>query len=213
MSQLKSAFYQQRSNNVLYEEAVMLQQKLTILESEVSLLRLELSAKDQTIKNLEKKQHIDPLTGAFNKLVFEEELPKIQAAIASGKLSNFSLVFLDINLFHSLQEERNHLWGDEALKILAATISATIRDSDWLIRYGGDEFVLLLPNTDAQLAQEIARRIDETLGRQDITVPEYRGNISIMYGIASTPETPFDELLATADKRLKQKKVNRGIHR
>ena len=100
----------------------------------------------------------DPLTGLGNRRTLDETL-KHQFAIRQRYDTGFSLAIFDIDLFKSVNDEHGHLHGDRVLQSVARVIDRCIRESDTVIRYGGEEFVVILPEIDLQDACIFADRL------------------------------------------------------
>ena len=108
----------------------------------------------------------DLLTGAFTRRSGEEYLD-LQYRIASRTGAPMSLLFMDVDKFKSVNDEFGHEQGDMVLKQVAKGLQACLRRSDQLIRWGGEEFVILLPNTDVEHVLPILNRLSElTLGNR-----------------------------------------------
>ncbi len=152
----------------------------------------------------EKLAIIDPLTGLFNRRYSDAQ---IQAEIARARRQKqpFTVLFLDLNDFKGINDWYGHAAGDQALRDFAARIRKEIRTSDVPVRYGGDEFVLLLPNCGAQCVPDLLARL------KDPTV-EYEGQMipmSFSAGWAEwRPGDTADELVRRADQALYTEKGN-----
>lgn len=101
---------------------------------------------------------LDDLTGLGNRASYEKSLQR-EIDLAQRQQSSLSLIILDIDNFKAINDAYGHSSGDRALKSLAETISQTMRRSDMAFRFGGEEFVLLLSNTDAEAAAIVAERL------------------------------------------------------
>lgn len=101
---------------------------------------------------------LDDLTGLGNRAAYEKSLQR-EIELAQRQQSELSLIILDIDNFKAINDAYGHSSGDRALKALAETISQTMRRSDMAFRFGGEEFVLLLSNTDAEAAAIVAERL------------------------------------------------------
>lgn len=113
----------------------------------------------------------DPLTGAFSRRSGEETLD-LQFTIARRSNAPLSLAFIDLDHFKRINDSFGHEAGDSVLKTAASTIAGHLRRGDMLVRWGGEEFVLILPNTDRQQASvAVARLRQGGLGRRPDGAP------------------------------------------
>jgi len=144
---------------------------------------------------------LDPLTGAYNRRylyeVGQKEIEKIQRY---GR--KFSLVFMDIDDFKAINDQYGHLSGDTVLKTLAQKLQVFIRKSDYVFRFGGEEFLIILHRADSKKALKIAERIRQEVAKEPIKT--YDGKtifITLSIGIATVNETIKDihELINKAD--------------
>ncbi len=114
-----------------------------------------------------KQAKCDALTGLANRRVFEERLgPLIGSARRHGH--PLTLVSMDLDHFKQVNDNLGHATGDEVLKKVANTFSSMIRSSDILVRMGGDEFMLVLPDTDLNSAKVLAERLCKAVDNLDI---------------------------------------------
>jgi diguanylate cyclase (GGDEF)-like protein len=146
----------------------------------------------------------DPLTGFYNHRFVHERLGE-EVVRAQRARRPLSLLMLDLDDFKLVNDTFGHLFGDRVLMWTAELIRSTLRGSDIPARYGGDEFAIILPETDHDEARRAAERILEAF-RSRAFVGEQRGPvpISASIGVATYPEhgrTPTD-LIAAADKAL-----------
>lgn len=157
--------------------------------------RLQAALQEQAIR--------DGLTGLYNRRYLDETLER-EAARARREGSPLSLVMIDIDHFKRVNDTFGHQLGDEALRQLAATLAADVRIEDVACRYGGEEFLILLPNMPLSAA---AARAEAWRRKVEGLVVRHDGNdvrISISVGVAACPEhgsTP-DELTRCADQAL-----------
>lgn len=128
----------------------------------------------------------DALTGAYSRAVLQHRLQE-EAERARRYGEDFSILFLDLDHFKSINDAFGHARGDQLLIGFVESLRSMIRSSDILIRYGGDEFILLLPNTDMEQAMLMAQRLLD-----DILKIRYPGNpplsLSLSIGVASFPQ-------------------------
>lgn len=152
----------------------------------------------------------DSLTGLFNRRYFDNRLfEEIQRAIRYETF--FSLAIFDIDDFKLFNDTEGHLAGDEILKALADISRDSIRSIDILSRIGGEEFAIIMPQTDTEeaylVAERLRRNIKELIPMSWKKFP--RRNITVSIGIASYPKDGKDarELIKAADRSLYRAKV------
>jgi len=115
-------------------------------------------------KNYETTRHItdlsmrDELTGLLNRRAIEQVLRKEESFFAKDAVE-YAIVMMDIDRFKSINDIYGHNFGDSALKSLAACIQKHIRAKDYAFRFGGDEFLLVLPNVDHATVTQVCERI------------------------------------------------------
>ncbi|OJV65686.1 MAG: hypothetical protein BGO41_07575 [Clostridiales bacterium 38-18] len=162
---------------------------------------VEYEAKKRTAQLADKVEYIkeksqkDPLTKAYNR---NGILNEMNGLINDSSVKIFSIALFDIDFFKAINDTKGHIIGDECLKFLSYTFMTHNRKTDILGRYGGDEFILLMPHINAPAAIEICDRL-----RKEIVVKS-SPKFSISMGIASYPYDgrSFNELLENADKSL-----------
>src|SRR5437764_6735854 len=138
----------------------------------------------QVRARLEHQAQTDSLTGLYNHRAFHERLRE-ELQRASRSHESVALLMLDIDDFKRVNDVYGHGTGDEVLRSLAATLRGMVRQSDVVCRLGGEEFGIILPACDAELARGLADRITDTLSTFDF---EAAGRITISVGLAHGPE-------------------------
>ncbi len=157
---------------------------------------------------LKREASHDPLTRLNNRRLF---LSRIQQEIARAQAANgaFSVVFLDVDDLKLVNDTYGHLAGDALLREVANALTDAVRGEDVVARYGGDEFVVLLPATPRAAATVVAQRIADGIARHRFMAGrELRKIPGVSLGLATFPDdgqTP-DELLAVADVTLYEQK-------
>jgi diguanylate cyclase (GGDEF)-like protein len=154
------------------------------------------------LKNLHRNAVTDPLTGLYNRRLFNENFDK-ELNRARRYAHPLSLVMLDLHRFKEVNDKHGHPRGDDVLRAAATTLKKALRTSDSAFRIGGDEFALLLPQTDSSQASALSRRIGvvftEILAPLDLTI-----SVSMDHGVATYPQDgdQRDQLIRIADERL-----------
>jgi diguanylate cyclase (GGDEF)-like protein len=156
-------------------------------------------------EEVELRSQLDSLTGVYNHGNFLKLL-QVQADCAASERQPLSLIMLDIDHFKQYNDSYGHLVGDEVLTTLCWTMKQHIKATDFIGRWGGEEFVISLPNATAMQAQQIALRVRDTMltltvrSQEQKTIPVP----TISQGIAVFPNEANNtvELIHLADKRL-----------
>jgi len=165
----------------------------------------------RTIRELEASRHAlveqastDPLTHLRNRRSFYEQGTQ-QVASARRYRSELSVLLLDIDHFKRVNDRHGHQAGDEVLVRIAALLSVVVRDGDVVARVGGEEFAVLLPETNRLGAAVLAERIRAQIAKEEIHTGGARIPVTTSVGVATfgtDHADTFDEFLAVADKRL-----------
>ena len=154
-------------------------------------------------EDLRQLAQIDPLTGIGNRRFLLERAEHEQLR-AERFGSPLSVLLLDIDHFKQINDRHGHAAGDETIRKVALACVDSVREIDVVGRYGGEEFVIVLPGTDLEGARELAERLRATISR--ITVPGSDGNsfeLTASVGVATYgPGDELEHLLAAADAAL-----------
>jgi two-component system, cell cycle response regulator len=147
----------------------------------------------------EKKAMIDYLTGLYNKRYYEDTMDR-EINQARRYKRNFSIILFDIDNFKLINDNFGHSMGDEVLKILSDLLKVNVRKEDTLCRVGGEEFIIVLPDTASEGARNVAEKI--RIAFNDETLNENK--LSLSGGIASYPNDGNNkyELFDCADKAM-----------
>lgn len=179
------------------------------LQNELKLTLEELQDKNQQLESavtqLEEQAATDPLTGLANRRHVQEVLDRSFAETQRYN-TDMACMMIDLDSFKQLNDTLGHQMGDKVLEMTAKVLTANCRRSDMAGRYGGDEFVLLLPHTEPELARQVALRIQEQFNQaSDQLLNEKRNGLSMSVGIScasmSQPANA-DQLVALADAAL-----------
>jgi diguanylate cyclase (GGDEF)-like protein len=162
------------------------------------------------LRNLAIAEHraaTDALTGLANSRSVRENLKRM-AAHAGRTLTPLAVVIFDLDRFKKVNDTFGHGKGDEVLAAVAAVASDTVRDSDLVGRYGGEEFLVLLPDTGREGAMKVAEKL--RLAISEMGVPGMDWRITSSFGVAVLPDDAREpeELLRVADRALYLAKTN-----
>ena len=153
----------------------------------------------------------DSMTGLYN---FRHFLEALRQEIDKAKryAEPLSCIMLDIDNFKNVNDNYGHQVGDMVLKELARSVSISVRSSDIPARYGGDEFVIVLPKTDKNLSLKLAQRLMRLFSGKEIRIAGNNGQsvkVTLSIGIAAFPDdtTDMDELMKMADDALYRAKT------
>ncbi|OGB21564.1 MAG: hypothetical protein A3I66_00335 [Burkholderiales bacterium RIFCSPLOWO2_02_FULL_57_36] len=167
----------------------------------------ELEARHQELAELSKQLHeaaiTDPLTGAHNRRYFLDTIARMDNE-ARRYNTHVSIMMLDIDFFKRVNDTHGHAIGDKVLKEITRVCRESLRGSDVFARFGGEEFVFALSNTDLQEAALVAGRLRENIA--DMIVPIENGSLQVTasIGVSScgSPGIPMSEAIKHADEAL-----------
>lgn len=152
----------------------------------------------------------DALTGLANRAYFEKLFNQEFENTKRFK-RNLSLIMLDADKFKSINDHYGHMAGDIVLQRLASILNQTVRHEDIVSRYGGDEFVLILPKTNIDAAMEIAERIRLAVEENTLTMDNLDIQFTTSIGVVQySNESNSSELLKKADKAMYRSKHSGG---
>jgi len=159
------------------------------VESELVLLENLLSILVYPLRNaLQHKKamllaYCDSLTGIRNRSTFEESFDR-ELHLAQRHQQDLTLLVIDIDHFKQVNDQHGHALGDEVIIEVANRIQASIRTTDMLFRYGGEEFVVLLTNSDCEASYDIAERILQSVREIEVQLAGQSLDISVSIGLA-----------------------------
>jgi diguanylate cyclase (GGDEF)-like protein len=173
-----------------------------------NFLRVPILMEYEELKKLQVNAATDSLTGLYNRRLFEEYFDK-ELNRARRYSQHVALVIMDLHRFKEVNDRFGHPKGDQALQLAASTLRKSLRTSDYAFRIGGDEFALLLPQSDPEQAGALGRRVravyEAAIQPLRLDVP-----LSLDYGVAVYPEDGDQKevLIRVADERLYQQKLS-----
>ncbi len=154
----------------------------------------------EVLEVLEHRSVTDPLTGLFNRYHFEATL-KREAARCLRYHSRLSLLLMDVDQLKAVNDRWGHPTGDQMLVRVAGAIRDSLRGCDIASRYGGDEFAVILPDTDARAARLVAERICDKVAASDASIKvTVSGGLADLSLDATSPSEA--RLIAAADRAL-----------
>jgi diguanylate cyclase (GGDEF)-like protein len=190
---------------------VALKTALMDVLASAGLFRVPIVIEYDELKTLQLNAVTDPLTGLYNRRLFSETFEKeLNRSRRYG--SPLGLVVLDLHRFKEVNDKHGHPRGDEVLRAAAATLKKALRTSDSAFRIGGDEFALLLPQTDAEQGLALSRRV-ETVFAEMLKPLQLSVGVSMDHGVATFPQDgeQAEQLIRVADERLyRLKHANHG---
>ena len=152
--------------------------------------------------------YTDSLTGLYNRRYLNANLDRKILEIADSA-KPLSLVMIDLDFFKEVNDNHGHGVGDEVLVEVARRLSHGVRDIDFVSRYGGEEFVVVLPDAVSEIASKVAERLRRSIAESPITAGEGLSlNLTISQGVATatSPLEEADSLIKRADEALYEAK-------
>src|SRR6266849_6608764 len=186
----------------LLRRPVSLKTALVDVLASAGWFRVPILIEYDDLKKLQLNAVTDPLTGLYNRRLFGEAFEKeLNRARRYGL--PLGLVVLDLHRFKEVNDKHGHPRGDDVLRAAATTLKSALRTSDSAFRIGGDEFALLLPQTDAAQALALSRRV-ETVFAEMLRPLQLSVSVSMDHGVATFPQDgeQTDQLIRVADERL-----------
>jgi len=166
-------------------------------------------AEIQNLHELLQEQAVrDTVTGLYNRRYLDETLER-EVSRAKREGYPISLAMIDLDHFKKVNDTYGHKAGDEVLRVLGALLRSQAREGDIPCRYGGEEFVLVLPRMSLEVAQQRADHWRETFGKQKIRHGDFEISVTMSIGLATYPDHAFtaDALIVRADEALYRAKA------
>lgn len=170
--------------------------------SSTNFIRVPIVMEYEELKKLQINAATDSLTGLYNRRLFDEYCEKeLNRAKRYGQ--HLAIVILDLHRLKEVNDRHGHLRGDQMLQLAAKTLRKTLRAADFAFRIGGDEFALLLPQTDTDQAVTLCRRV-RALYETEIVPLKIEVGVTLDFGVAVHPQDgdQKSDLLRIADERL-----------
>jgi diguanylate cyclase (GGDEF)-like protein/putative nucleotidyltransferase with HDIG domain len=177
----------------------------------VSRIAADAIVRSQQLAEAESHALTDPMTGLPNSRGLAAQFEK-EAKRAARNNSSFQVLVLDLDGFKAVNDTYGHKAGDTMLREVAQVMNDQFRDYDFLARYGGDEFVAIVPDTETIDVRELSRRIEKSVTDYRLEIGDETAQVGVSIGSASFPaqgET-FDQIIVAADKAMY---ITKAIHR
>lgn len=178
-----------------------------LLEARRNVKLLELNQKEITHLNHELKHlsRTDELTGLWNRRVLHEALDR-ELKVNKRTKGSLAVMLLDIDNFKTINDQLGHKLGDEAIVLVANVLKKEIRETDYCIRYGGDEFIIIILGDNHRLSDALSDRIRANIENASKSIKTF--TISIGVVVVESEEIDSEQVLQLADKCMYQAKEN-----
>ena len=205
LNETERLFYQQKN---YHEELIASHEELEASYGQLSAMEQELREQYSELeireKRLYKLSHYDQLTGLANRRFFQLEFERLD----SNENFPLALIMADVNGLKLINDSFGHKAGDELLKIIGRAMRESCKDNQFVSRIGGDEFIMLLPNSDIDKAQNIINKIRELVARDNLHNMEL--SISFGIGIKSSKDENLSDILKQAEDNMYSNKLVEG---
>ncbi len=175
------------------------------LENQMSGVIAEINSLRKELEQVKEESKLDTLTGISNRRAFDVTLEQM-IFHARKNAKSFCLLLLDIDFFKKFNDEYGHLVGDKVLRYVAASLKRNIKGNDFLARFGGEEFVIILPATKISGAMAVAEQICDAISSGNLTDKENNtsyGKLTISIGVTQFRASDLsDDIVHRADRAL-----------
>src|ERR1700716_3375363 len=177
------------------------------LAADVARLEAELAAMGARVAELETRAESDPLTGVMNRRGFERELKRAGAYVRRYG-GNAALIYIDLDGFKPVNDRHGHAAGDAILQAVATTLMHSVRASDTVARFGGDEFALILWNLSEADAAAKAAALEAAVAQTTVAWEAERLCVGASIGLTMLgPDDELSAALAKADRAMYARKT------
>lgn len=156
-------------------------------------------------KTKSKESVTDQLTGLYNRLYFEQYLPTmLEQMVGEGEDYAISVLMIDVDYFKKINDEYGHLAGDFILQVMGKMLRESCRKSDIVCRYGGEEFLVILPGADLQDSKIVAEKLRKAIEKEIVEFEKHKINITVSIGSAeiNVGMETAEQAIARADRAL-----------
>ncbi len=172
------------------------------LQAELDATRMAVAQQSQQLEVAQEEARIDALTGLPNRRAFDEKIGELHSLFDRGN-SPYTVALLDVDHFKTFNDEHGHAIGDKVLRFVADVLRGTQRWTDHIARFGGEEFVILLPRINGHKAKFVIDRHREKIERAALKINHQNLSVTISAGVAEVfPGDTIAKVLARADQAL-----------
>jgi diguanylate cyclase (GGDEF)-like protein len=200
-------------------QLALLNKEKEFLQTRLDMVRRDydsfVSQSRKTLKELEAVRSIslrDALTSVYNRRAYDEQIKLTLENYGKGELSTFGLILFDIDNFREINNTYGHLAGDSILGHMGRLTKETLRCDDFVFRYGGDEFIILLPEAKLRDAVKVAEKLRQQIENVEFRLSrtsEQSVRLTISLGVTEVEkDDTVSAVLARADKALYESKFN-----
>ena len=196
--------------SILVEDTTRMVEENHALEDKLENSSHEITQMRQDMQTLKHEAQTDALTGMPNRKAFDTQL-KSKATEALDKNRPLSLIMIDIDHFKMFNDTYGHQVGDQVLRLVAKTLQEGLKGTEFLARFGGEEFSVIAPTLKLRDAEKLADRLRERIAAKDIinqSKNEKLGRLSVSLGVAQLhPGEALAQLIERADRGLYRAKA------
>lgn len=181
-----------------------------VREKNIKQLAEQTMRLEKTRRNLQQQSVLDPLTGLYNRRYLEKLMDE-ELRFAEENAISLGFLMLDLDHFKQINESYGHDVGDRILREIGQSISKNIRQTDYLVRHGGDEMILVMPGAASDVAERRAEQFRKTI--EELVIPlegQVLDAFTVSIGVTAYPEhgRTKEELTRSADEALQQAKAS-----
>lgn len=193
------------------EHTTKMMQQNTVLEEQLNQSSEVMMELQKEMDLVRKEAMTDSLTNLANRKAFDSEMRRMVNLVQEENIT-FCILMMDIDYFKSFNDNFGHQVGDQVLRLVAKTLTDGIKGRDVACRYGGEEFVIILPETNVKAAQIVANALRKAVAGKEVinrNSGEKMGRITLSGGIAEyIPGEKIEDLIERADQALYSAKHN-----
>lgn len=190
LASIRAALEEKRREEEIRQESI--NEEMKTLQQNVTRMKKEIDQVQEKRKALEKEVLIDQLTGAANRRAFKRRL-KEELQRYQRYHHFFSMLLFDIDHFKAINDRFGHWAGDKCLKELIKRIKPILRETDFLARWGGEEFVILLAGTDLESATGVAERLRKAVENTRFIYHKQEINFTVSIGVSEVASADMSQ--------------------